>query len=677
VDASELGGTLSWGAPLTADMEYLRDYRVYFATSLTGAAKSPLFGVVPPGTNILSISAGTKYAGYQYLLVYTRSEMAEQTTPLGVQIYDQNGLVTGLSFEDMDLDPDMLGGSIQWYLPPDTSAVSAYLLYFALDAMGTGKTLFGGVEHLPTTSQVAFPLGTSIVSSMEIEVITCIFTIADNVDSVFYNGIDITSTVNGSLTAWTETKSFSFRRVPGAFLAITGSSNLLSTCGDTGDVCIAGAGTVYGMDYCLVAGLQISCSDGVSSLSDWEAMGFSLSPDTTFKAGAGIGWGGLCNSSTGAYMIENQFGTRIWPAASDGTSSSQHAVFRLLSGPLIATGNASFTHFLIYAKSSLEEQTTPATLEIADGTVQVTELRFDDTDTDRGQVAGELRWIPTGAIAAVSSYTAFLANSAEGADRTQLGEAMGTNYITLPQDTFIYNYSHVVVYVRTNFSEQSDAAASLEIWDEFDENCELIPSANCYSGALPTGMCDPSTGCNDCDLNPTRQATVEAATAGTSAIIASEDDQGAHSVMEKMAQCGMEDYTIQYYEASGADAPEPVVPVVSICRYECTGLIGSEVCRSCVAPPTPAPSPSSADADGTSVWRYLACQYRNIYNASGSDLAYSYVFTGGNFLGTGTEVAASMTCDQLSLAAANVVPFDLSSVQCSGEGVCSLSAMEG
>eukprot|EP00930_Biecheleria_cincta_P034347 TRINITY_DN23750_c0_g1_i1.p1 TRINITY_DN23750_c0_g1~~TRINITY_DN23750_c0_g1_i1.p1 ORF type:complete len:4185 (-),score=632.85 TRINITY_DN23750_c0_g1_i1:7-12414(-) len=677
VDASEIGGTLSWGAPLTADMEYLRDYRVYFATSLTGAVRSPLFGVVPPGTNMLTIPAGTKYAGYGYLLVYTRSEMAEQTTPLGVQIYDQDGLITGVTFEDMDLDRDMLGGSIQWYLPPDTSAVLGYLLYFAFDAMGNGKTLFGGVEHLPTTSQVAFPLGTSIVSTLEIEVVTCIFTIADNVDSVFYDGVDITASVNGSLTAWTDTKSVSFRRVPGAFLAISGSSNLQSTCGGTGDVCIGGAGTVYGMDYCLVAGFQISCSDGVSTSSNWEAIGFSSPPDATSKTGAGLGWGGVCNSSTGAYMLENQFGMRIWPVGPDGTSGSRHAVFRLRSGPIIPTGNASFTHFLIYAKSALQEQTTPASLEIADGIVQVTRLRFDDTDIDRGQVGGELRWIPTGAFTAVSSYTAFLANSAEGADRTKLGEAIGTNHIILPQDTFIYNYSHVVVYVRSNFSEQRDAAASLEIWDEFDENCELIPNANCYPGTLPTGVCDPRTGCNDCDLNPTRQATVEAATAGASAIIASVNDKGAHSVMEKMAQCGMQHYKLQYYAASGSAAPQPLVPVVSICRYECRGLSGSEVCRSCVAPPATPPSPSSADSDGASVWRYLACRYRNIYNASGSDLAYSYVFMGGRFLGTGTEVAVSMTCDQLSMAATSVDPFVLGSMQCSSEDACSLSARDG
>jgi len=241
-----------------------------------------------------------------------------------------------------------------------------------------------------------------------------------------------------------------------------------------------------------------------------------------------------------------------------------------------------------------------------------------------------------------------------------------------------YNYTYVVVYARSVSAEMRTPVGAVAIADEFSLPCDAIPDAGC--GLTPpaaAGSCSPANGCTDCDLNADRRATVDAATQGSTAIIAHQEDRGCHDVMSKLYECSMTDFAVTYFNASGGMAPVAVDPVVPTCKYTCQP--GSDVCSSCFPEPTeiPADDSSTADGDGTSVWRYLACRHRNVQDAAESEITYSYVFGQGEYLGSGAEVAEALNCDALALAAAAVSPFDLNSVSGSFEGgVCSLSAME-
>merc|ERR1712072_433106 len=99
-----------------------------------------------------------------------------------------------------------------------------------------------------------------------------------------------------------------------------------------------------------------------------------------------------------------------------------------------------------------------------------------------------------------------------------------------------------------------------------------------------------------------------------------------------------------------------------MCRYGCLANLTS--CRLC----TPHSDNSSgvvtedsADSDGLNIWRYLACRYRDIENAAGEDLKYSYVFGNGQFVGLGNELADKIDCAALAMAGASsaISPFDI------------------
>lgn len=64
--------------------------------------------------------------------------------------------------------------------------------------------------------------------------------------SVFYNGSDISNSVNGTFSEWSSTKTLAFQKVPGAYLVITASSLLdQSWCSASENICIAEIGRAH------------------------------------------------------------------------------------------------------------------------------------------------------------------------------------------------------------------------------------------------------------------------------------------------------------------------------------------------------------------------------------------------------------------------------------------------
>eukprot|EP00913_Durusdinium_trenchii_P017139 g16119.t1 len=572
LDALQLAGTISWGPP--AEITYNQDYVIYFAQSETGTARS-LVGVVPLGTNSLAVPLDTYFSQFTHFVVYTRSIAYEQSTPLGVQLYDHNGLVQNLAFSDNDLDENMLGGLLQWTLPADTSAVQQYNIYFTFTADQFDPLFRRDIVALglsPSATHQMLPLGTSKISADGLEEVSCNLTAADAVLSVFYNGSDLSNYHRDE--EWSNTKKFSFLKVPGAYLVISASSMLTADwCSPTENICVAGTFN-QGLNYCSVAGFSLECSDGVTAGDiGWEAYGSSIDVDSLHQAGGGTGWSTTCASESNFYLIENSLSAKIWASA----------------------GLAS--------------------------------------------IGGEVRWNPVGDIQLASAYSVYLATDSSGADRSLLGTSpVGTTVLTVPQGTLLtQNFTHVVIYVESFLVQQRLPAWSLFLVDEYEGLCESDVCG--FGGGQPTrvGSCTTAAGCSDCDLNPLRIQTITTAIAGDMVLITTEAGTDVFNFWSKLSSCGVTILDVHYYKAIGPTTPSTTDTTVSFqCRFSC--LPGAD-CQTCVAAEQGIVSGTTVDDDGYSVWRYLACAFRGLSNAADSELTYSYVFSKGVYLGSAAEAA--------------------------------------
>lgn len=658
LDNLQIGGTIYWGPP--PEITYNQDYVVYYAQSATGDARL-VAGVVPLGTNSLTIPLDTYHNQFTHFVVYTRSVAYEQTTPVGVEIYDHDGLVTNLYFSDTDLDLNMIGGVLQWTLPSDTSGVLQYNVYLTFTSNPWDPYFRRDALELalsPTLTQATVPVGTSKLSGDGIEEVTCSFTAADTIVSVFYNGSDISYSVNGTFSEWSSTKTLAFQKVPGAYLVITASSLLdQSWCSASENICIAGRfGQV--LNYCSMAGFSIVCSDGTTAGSaGWEAYGSSSGVDSSHQAGLGTGWSTTCVSQSGFYLVSDSKTDKAWVS-----SGLQHAAFRLLSGALSPTRNETYTHFMVYAQSTLAEQTTPATLQMVDHVAYVDYLRFVDEDLGLASIGGELRWNALGDLTLASGYSIYVATDSSGSDRLLLGTSpVGTTSLTLPQGTALtgdLNYTHVVIYIESYLVQQRLPAWSLLLVDEYEGLCDSTVCGS--SGGQPTsvGSCTTAASCANCDLTPTRLESITTTIQGPMVLITTEANTDIFGFWNKLSSCGVSTLDVQYYKALGPAAPATTTTQSYTCRFSC--LPGAD-CNTCVSADTAPVTTSSVDDDGYSVWRYLACAFRGISGPTDADLTYSYVFSQGVYMGSAAEAMAT-GCEPYIMAVTSQPPFAVSNV---------------
>eukprot|EP00435_Cladocopium_sp_Y103_P053353 s1750_g17.t1 len=113
-----------------------------------------------PGEDNVTVVPDTAIGNFTHFLVYTASSLVEQTTPVALEIFDEFASVSNISFVDLDLDLQQLGGNISWVEPSLTRRVEEYLIYLAEDTMGLQRSL---VDRTPQGSTaVAMPPETSL-----------------------------------------------------------------------------------------------------------------------------------------------------------------------------------------------------------------------------------------------------------------------------------------------------------------------------------------------------------------------------------------------------------------------------------------------------------------------------------------------------------------------------------
>jgi hypothetical protein len=151
LDLAELGGYVTWSEP--DDATYMLDYLVYLALGAEGQGRSrlgsPMSALGPEAAQQSTLLPNSPLGNFTQVLVYTRSSLAEQSSPTAQLISDAASLLSGVNFADKDLDGDEIGGTLLWTLPGDTSQLQGYLVYLASSEDGLGNRSHVGSSLLP------------------------------------------------------------------------------------------------------------------------------------------------------------------------------------------------------------------------------------------------------------------------------------------------------------------------------------------------------------------------------------------------------------------------------------------------------------------------------------------------------------------------------------------------
>jgi len=141
------------------------------------------------------------------------------------------------------------------------------------------------------------------------------------------------------------------------------------------------------------------------------------------------------------------------------------------------TAKSWHTHVLVFTKSSLGEQTTPASLTIVDTSASASSVAFSELDLDSGELGGVVTWSAPADTSLVANYVVYLAQDAAGTNRTQLGTlAVGTHSLDVALDTAEAAYTHVLVFTASSLGEQTTPASVVIVGvsSSFDVQVTLV-----------------------------------------------------------------------------------------------------------------------------------------------------------------------------------------------------------
>ncbi|CAE7504323.1 PIF1, partial [Symbiodinium sp. KB8] len=312
LDIDDLGGDVAWAEPVS-DIEYVHFYDVYLANSSAGAFRSQLGRPIPQGLAQTRVPVDLTKGLFSDIVVYTRSVLVEQTTPVGVEISDTSSDVQNVTFTDLDLDLGDVGGHVYWETPLESSQVAAYRVYLAFDETGSSRSQIGAEVFVNSSLRVALLEPDHTTGSYKQITVYSKSDLAEQTTPVAFQLQDTESVVTDT--------NFTDLDLDGAEL---GGTIFWSPAGDTH----------------LVVAYDLYLSESAS--------GESLS--------------------------------RINESLPVGTHD-------LFVPPELPLGKS--THIVVFTRSSLVEQTTPAFINISDADWNVPEVSFFDMDLDGGDFGGQ------------------------------------------------------------------------------------------------------------------------------------------------------------------------------------------------------------------------------------------------------------------------------------------------
>ena len=126
LDALEISGRVAWSPP--SEVSQVTGYRVYLCEGAACASRAQLGSHVAVGSNEMSFATVLVSQTQTHIAVYTRSVLAEQSTPVTIVLQDEQLSAANISFTDVDVDANQVAGNVTWD-PATDSQVSGYVLY--------------------------------------------------------------------------------------------------------------------------------------------------------------------------------------------------------------------------------------------------------------------------------------------------------------------------------------------------------------------------------------------------------------------------------------------------------------------------------------------------------------------------------------------------------------------
>eukprot|EP00928_Gymnodinium_smaydae_P018052 TRINITY_DN16876_c0_g4_i1.p1 TRINITY_DN16876_c0_g4~~TRINITY_DN16876_c0_g4_i1.p1 ORF type:complete len:6319 (+),score=1016.24 TRINITY_DN16876_c0_g4_i1:2009-18958(+) len=510
LDLTHLGGTITWSAPEIIDR--VQTYVVYIAENVAGIHRSQVGTELPVGSTETKLVEDTNRSSFTDFVVYTKSSLVEQTTPVSLPILDEVSRVWNVTFLDFDLDAREIGGRLRWNSPVDNSEVTHYMIYLSEDARGRGRYLLGNTsvhvtefDVLPDIALANFKrLAVYSRSSLSEQTTPTTFLITDTVASVSgiaFIDMDLDERELGGTISWRAPADLVRMERYHVYLSESQEGYGRSQVGGsipngTLDVFVDAnqplADYTHIVVYTRSALLEqttpvflrfndtfsrspkISFDDFDLDLTDLGGVLEWNSPDDTSLATHYIvyfatlaGRGGLDSCDTNATSFKNPGIAAAAAGAAELSNSSfdictrtyyentSVAVTRITIP--VETPLLDYTHFLVYTESSLVEQTTPQTHLIFDAKASVSYITYTDRDLDLGDLGGTIAWTSPESIARVEAYRVYMATSVIGGGRSQMEQEVpvGTNELFSPTETRLMSYTQWVVYTRSSLVEQS------------------------------------------------------------------------------------------------------------------------------------------------------------------------------------------------------------------------------
>ncbi|CAK9114834.1 unnamed protein product [Durusdinium trenchii] len=449
------------------------------------------FGNTTSGIYQLEVPADTALDRYTHFVIYTSSSLVEQTTPVSHAIYDYAASVTNITYQGKDLDFHELGGQIAWAEPSLMERVEGYRVYLSVGFDGFGRSQVG----------TDVPAGSNDVSLSPEQPRGSYDYITDEVSyarNVSFIDDDLDEGELGGYLIW---------RVPEDSSEVTHYLIYLADDEDGANRSLLGNVSVGTHEFLIPADTALSSYryltvfarsslaeqttprsveiiDTISSVSNIRFIDKDLDWD---EIGGYVTWSHPVSHSRveyyELYLATDDIGTnRVhWPSGSIGANISE-----VLWPP--ETAKESFSHFVVYTKSWLAEQTTPVALLFEDKVSLVTDIQFPDMDLDLEDLGGTLTWVAPNDTTQVENYVVYLAqaNTSSGCSNTSyqwesesdlfmtsdwcllsyLGNTtVGVHSLFVEPDTGVHPFTHVAIYTLSSLVEQSTPMA-LKIFDE-------------------------------------------------------------------------------------------------------------------------------------------------------------------------------------------------------------------
>ncbi|CAJ1362094.1 unnamed protein product [Effrenium voratum] len=375
LDEGDLGGTVYWTP--RGDVTAIQDYLLYVDGKLMGSA--------PFGMNQLNISADFRPV-VQELAIYTRSRIYESSTPQVHNFSDTAASVSGIRFDDEDLDKFELTGSITWSPPPDEQ-VTFFRVYFASSSSGVGGSGRLQLSEQPAAVTVAYiPNNFQTVGYSHILVYTgsvlaeqttpeALEFVDDalEVANLSFPDQDLDAQEVGGYVSW-DTPNFTATVSHYAvYLSVDVFGTNRSKVGDD-----------------IPLGTNTALVPAETPLADWKYVAvYMKSP-------------GAEQTTPASLLISD--------------SALQAADVHLLDLDLDPQDTSLRATI---SRSALAEQSTPAAAELNDTQVPI-EVNFTDQDLDENDLGGLVTWTVAGDWELASGYTLYLAAKADGTARSQV-----------------------------------------------------------------------------------------------------------------------------------------------------------------------------------------------------------------------------------------------------------------